>query len=58
MSTTSDTKADLEEVVRAMVEKRPVDPEVAKRIHERAARVQVKFDYEASVELIRAIRDE
>jgi hypothetical protein len=58
MSTTNATKADLEAVLQALAEKRPVDPVVAKRVHERAAQVRIELDHEVSVELLRTLRDE
>jgi hypothetical protein len=58
MATTSETKSDLEAVLLALAEKRPVDPAVAKRVHERSAQVHIELDHEASVELLRACRDE
>lgn len=60
MSTTNETqtKSDLEAVFLALAEKRPLDPKIAKRIHERAAEIKVKFDYEISLETLRSIRDD
>jgi hypothetical protein len=57
MSTT-EAKTDLEAVFLALAEKRPLDPDIAKRIHERAKAVRRKFDREVSVETLRSIRDE
>ncbi|HEX3654513.1 MAG TPA: hypothetical protein VHV55_01830 [Pirellulales bacterium] len=57
MSTT-EAKTDLEAVFQALAEKRPLDPEIAKRIHDRAAEVRLKFDHEVSVEVLRSIRNE
>lgn len=57
MSTT-EAKTDLEAVFLALAEKRPLDPEIAKRIHERASAVRRKFDREVSVETLRSIRDD
>jgi hypothetical protein len=58
MSTTNEIRADLEAVCRALAEKRPVDPHVAKRVRERSAELRREFDSELSVELIRSIRKE
>ena len=63
MSTTTELQADREEVWRAIVEKRPVDPEVAKRVHARAEMVRARIIKErgildVAVDLIREARDE
>ncbi len=63
MSTTTELQSDREEVWRAVVEKRPVDPEVAKRVHGRAEMVRARIVKErgipdVAVDLIRETRDE
>ncbi|HEX3872314.1 MAG TPA: hypothetical protein VHV77_17835 [Pirellulales bacterium] len=63
MSTTTELQADHEEVARARAAKRPVNPEVAKRVHERAERIRERLFREhgllnVAVELIRETRDE
>jgi hypothetical protein len=57
MSTT-EAKTDLEAVFLALAEKRPLDPDIAKRIHDRANAARRKFDHEVSVETLRSIRDD
>lgn len=61
MATTLET-ADHEEVSRALVEKRPVDPDVAKRVHARAAeareRLRKRGMTNVAVALIREAREE
>jgi|GEM_PF-7002284 hypothetical protein len=56
MSTT-ESKTDVEVVFTALAEKRRLDAETAKRIHERASALHRKFDSEVSVESLRSIRD-
>ncbi|HEY5313341.1 MAG TPA: hypothetical protein VIK18_12515 [Pirellulales bacterium] len=63
MSTTTELMADREDVWRAVVEKRPVDPEVAKRVHGRADEVRARIVkdrgiLDVAVDLIREARDE
>jgi hypothetical protein len=62
MSTTTELQADHEEVSRALAEKRPVDPEVAKRVHARAAdareRLRKRGMTDVAVSLIREAREE
>jgi hypothetical protein len=55
---TIEAKTDLEAVFLALTEKRPLAPEIARRIHERASVVRRKFDREVSVEALRSIRDD
>jgi hypothetical protein len=62
MSTTTELQADREEVWRAIIEKRPVDPEVAKRVHGRAEEVRARIIKErgildVAVDLVREARD-
>jgi hypothetical protein len=53
------TTTDLEEVLRAAAEKRPVDPEVAKRVHARSAEARKRLPKtNVAVSLIREHRDE
>jgi len=62
MSTTTELQADHDEVSRALVEKRPVDPDVAKRVHARAAeareRLRRRGVTNVAVSLIREAREE
>jgi hypothetical protein len=62
MATTTELQADHEEVSRALAEKRPVDPEVAKRVHARAAAARELLrrcgPTNAAVSLIREAREE
>ena len=53
----TESKTDVEVVFAALVEKRRLDAETAKRIHERASELPRKFDREVSVESLRSIRD-
>ena len=61
MATTIET-ADLEEVIRAAHERRPVDPETARRVEERANKVKEEIlrngITDLAVPLIRQARDE
>jgi hypothetical protein len=57
MSTT-EAKTDLEAVLAAVAEKRPVDPDVAKRIQEKSAATQKRFDTEVTLETLRSVRDD
>jgi hypothetical protein len=56
------TTTDLEEVLRAVAERRPVDPEVAKRVSDRAAQVKEEIARKGitdlAVPLIRSGREE
>jgi len=62
MSIAPDLHADHEEVCRAAVEKRAVDPAVSKRVRERAAaareRIRKNGMTNVAVSLIRDARDE
>jgi hypothetical protein len=63
MSTITELRADHEEVARARAEKRPVDPKVAKRVHERAERIRERLYKQhglltVAVGLVRETRDE
>jgi len=62
MATTTELQSDHEEVSRALAEKRPVDPDVAKRVHQRAAaareRLRLRGMTDVAVSLIREARDE
>lgn len=62
MATTTELQFDHEEVSKALAEKRPVDPGVAKRGHERAAtareRIRQRGMTDVAVSLIREARDE
>lgn len=63
MSTTTELLADREEIWRAIIEKRPIDPEVAKRVHGRAEQVRARIVkdrgmLDVAVALIREARDE
>jgi hypothetical protein len=50
---------DLEEVLRAAAEKRPVDPDVAKRVHARSAEARRKLpETNVAVSLIREARED
>ena len=62
MATTTEI-ADHEEVVRAAAERRPVDPEVSKRVRERAERIREELRQKygtmnVAVDLIRECRDQ
>jgi len=58
----ADEMADLEEVLRASKERRPVDPEVAKRVEQRAKVVKDQLRRngitDLAVPLIRSAREE
>jgi len=61
MATTTE-QSDHEEVARAAAERRPVDPEVARRVRERADRMRREIIrtcgvQNSGVEIIRQIRD-
>jgi len=62
MATTTELHSDREEVSRALAERRPVDPEVAKRVRERAAAAREllrrRGPTDVAVSLIREVRDE
>ncbi|MCE9606113.1 MAG: hypothetical protein K8U03_14550 [Planctomycetia bacterium] len=59
MSTVPDRdKPDLKAVFDAVAEGKKPDPELVKRIRERSAARRRKFDYEISLELLRAAREE
>jgi hypothetical protein len=62
MATDLETSADLEEVLRAKREARPIDPEVRRRIDERAALVIEAIEKrgmtDIAVEIVRSSRDE
>ncbi|HEX4129828.1 MAG TPA: hypothetical protein VHZ24_07280 [Pirellulales bacterium] len=62
MSTTTDVQADHEEVVRAAVERRPVNLEVSKRVRERAEQMREEIRrthglLNVAVDIIREGRD-
>ena len=58
----TDVMSDLEAVCAALAQRRPVDPVVAKRIHERATKVKDEIRRkgitDVAVALVREIRDE
>lgn len=60
MSTTTE-KSDLQEICLALAEKRPIDPEVSRRVEERANKVRAEIARRGvtniAVELIREVRD-
>jgi hypothetical protein len=62
MSTTTELQADHEEVAKALAEKRPVDPEVLKRVRGRAAAAREELRKrgvtDIAVSLIREGREE
>jgi hypothetical protein len=62
MATDLETSADLDEVLRAKREGRPIDPEVRRRIEERAAvvmeAIKTRGTTDIAVEAIRTSRDE
>jgi hypothetical protein len=51
-------KTDLELVLEAAAEGKEMDPELVKRVREKSAAHRRKFDYEISLELLRAVREE
>jgi predicted anti-sigma-YlaC factor YlaD len=60
---TATEQADHEEIVRAAAESRPVDPEVSKRVRERAEKIREEIlrthgVLNVAVDLIREARDE
>ena len=62
MATASET-ADHEEIARAAAERRPVDPEVSKRVRERAEKIREELFRKhgllnVAVDLIREAREE
>lgn len=63
MSTATDIQADLEEVLLAAFEKRPVDPEVARRVRERSEKLREEIrnrhgTLDVAVELVREARND
>jgi hypothetical protein len=62
MATTTELQADHEEVTRALVEKRPVDADVARRVHQRATaareRLRRRGVTDVAVSLVREAREE
>jgi hypothetical protein len=62
MATELETSADLEEVLRARREGRPIDPDLRRRIDERAAvvikAVEKRGMTDIAVDVIRSSRDE
>jgi hypothetical protein len=60
---TATEQADHEEIVRAAAERRPVDPEVSKRVRERAEKIREEIlrthgVLNVAVDLIREAREE
>jgi hypothetical protein len=58
MSTDVETSADLKAIFAAVAQKKPVDPDVAKRVREKSEAVRRKFQEELSVKLLRSVREE
>lgn len=58
MSIAPETSADLRAIFEAVAQKKPIDPEVAKRVREKSEAVRRKFDEELSVTLLRSAREE
>lgn len=62
MSTATE-QSDHEEIVRAAAERRPIDPEVSKRVRERAERIREELrqkygTLDVAIDLIREFRDQ
>ena len=60
---TATEQADHEEIARAAAERRPVDPEVSKRVRERAEKIREEIlrthgVLNVAVDLIREVREE
>lgn len=59
MATTTALQADHEEVSRALAEKRPVDPEVAMRVYDRAAEARERLRRQGTTDLaVSVIRED
>jgi hypothetical protein len=59
MSSTTESLADLEAVLLGIAEKSPLDPEVEKRVYERAEKVREQLsETNIAVDLIREAREE
>ncbi len=59
ISPVPDIKADLEAICESVAARRPVDPDVAKRVRERAEAVRAGLKpMTVAVDLLREIRDE
>jgi hypothetical protein len=63
MSTTEATKTDLQALCETLAQGRPVDPDLARRIHDRSAKIREEVfqkhgPLNVTVDLIREVRDE